>query len=88
MVQILDVAAVMPSEDIGLLTVDQVGHGVNPLRGLYSCQPSILCILHNLEDVTTFECITVIAYAALHCLKLASGLAFFGRKTYRPARHL
>ena len=79
MVQILDVAAVMPSEDIGLLTVDQVCHCLDPVRTLDSCQPSILCILNNLEDVTTFERVTVKAYAARDLLKLAASLTFFGR---------
>ena len=61
-IQILDVAAVVPSEDIGLLAVDQVSHCLNPFRALNSCQPSILCILNNLEYVTTFECITIITH--------------------------
>jgi hypothetical protein len=30
-IQILDVSAVMPSEDIGLLAIDQVGHCFNPV---------------------------------------------------------
>jgi hypothetical protein len=38
-----------------------------------------LCILNNLEDVTTFERVTVITDAALHLLELAASLAFFGR---------
>jgi hypothetical protein len=31
-IQVLDVAAVMPSEDIRFFAVDQVRHGFNPLR--------------------------------------------------------
>ena len=54
MVHVLDVAAVMPSKYIWLFTVDQVSHCLDPVRILDGVQPSILCILHNLEDVTTF----------------------------------
>jgi hypothetical protein len=68
----------MPSEDIGLFTVDQVSHCLDPVRSLDGCQPSILCILNHLEDVTTFERVTIKAYAALHLLELAASFTFFG----------
>jgi hypothetical protein len=51
---VLDVSAVMPSEYIRLFAVDQVGHRLDPVRALDGCQPSVLCILNNLEHVTTF----------------------------------
>ena len=76
---VLNVAAVMPSEDVRLFTVDQVRHGVNPAWVLQCCQTPVLCILNNLEDVTTFERVTVKAYAARDLLELAASLAFFGR---------
>jgi hypothetical protein len=79
MVQILDIAAVVPSEDIGLLAVDQVSHCLDPERALQRFQPSVLCILNNLEDVTALERVTVEAYAARDLLELAASLAFFGR---------
>jgi len=68
----------MPSKYIGLFTVDQVSHSLDPARVLQRSQPSILCILNNLEDVTTFERVTIKAYAARDLLELAAGLAFFG----------
>ena len=64
MIQILNIAAVMPSEDIGLFAVDQVGHCLDPVRALDGFQPSILCILNYLEHVAAFERVTVEAYAA------------------------
>jgi hypothetical protein len=79
MIQILDVAAIVPSKDIGFLAVDQVSHCFNPVRALNSSQPSILCILNNLEDVAALQSITVEAYAARDLLELAACLAFFGR---------
>ena len=60
MIQILNVAAVMPAEYIGLLAVDQVRHCLDPVRALDGFQPSVLCILNNLEDITAFERVTVI----------------------------
>ena len=33
---------------------------LDPVRALDGYQPSILCILHNLKNITTFESITVI----------------------------
>jgi hypothetical protein len=77
--RVLDVAAVMPSKYIRLLTVDQVSHCFNPRWLLNSFQSSILCILNNLEDVTAFERITVEAYRTGDRLKLAASLAFLGR---------
>jgi hypothetical protein len=79
MFQILDVAAVMPAKHVGLLAVDQVCHCLDPVRTLDSCQPSILCFLYNLEDVTTFERVTVEAYAARYVYELAACITFFGR---------
>jgi hypothetical protein len=58
--QVLDVSAVMPSEDIGLLAIDQVSHCLDPVRVLDGFQPPVLCILNNLKHVTTFERVTVI----------------------------
>ena len=78
-VQVLDVAAVMPAKHVRLLAVDQVGHGIDPARIFNSCQPPVLCILHNLEDVTTLQGIAIITDAARHSLKLAACLALFGR---------
>ena len=79
MIDILNVAAIVPSKYIWRFAVDQVRHRGDPGWVLDGVQPSILGILHNLEDVTTFERVTVEAYAALHCLKLAASLAFLGR---------
>ena len=59
-VQVLDVAAVVPSKHVRLLAVDQVGHGIDPARIFDSCQPPVLRILHNLEDVTTLQGIAII----------------------------
>ena len=77
-VQVLDVAAVMPSKYIRLFAVDQVGHCIDPARVFNSCQPSVLCILLNLKYIAAFERVTVIAYAALHRLELAACLALLG----------
>jgi hypothetical protein len=69
----------MPSEYIRLFAVDQVRHCFNPLRAFDSCQSPVLSFLNNLEHVTTFERVTVEAYAARDLLKLGACLAFFGR---------
>jgi hypothetical protein len=69
----------MPSEYIRLFAVDQVRHCFNPLRAFDSCQSPVLSFLNNLEHVTTFERVTIKAYAALHLLELAASLTFFGR---------
>jgi hypothetical protein len=61
-VQILDVAAVMPPEYIWLFAIDQVSHCLDPGWVLDGCQPAVLGILDNLEDVTTFERITIITH--------------------------
>ena len=78
MVQVLDVATVMPAKHIRLFTVDQVCHCCDPLRVLDGCQPPVLCILNNLEHVTAFERITVIAGAAFYPPELGPGFTFFG----------
>ena len=59
-IQILDVAAVVPSKYIWFFTVDQMRHCFNPARVLDSCQTAILCILDTLKSVTALERITVI----------------------------
>jgi hypothetical protein len=69
----------MPSKDVRLLAVDQVCHCLDPVRSLDGCQPSILCILNNLENVTALERVTIKADAAWDLLKLGASLAFFGR---------
>jgi hypothetical protein len=79
MVQVLNVAAVMPAKHVRLLAVDQVRHCLDPVWALQRCQPSVLCILNNLEDITTFERVTIITDAALYSLKLAASLALFSR---------
>ena len=69
----------MPSKYIGLLAVDQVRHCLDPVWALQRCQPSVLSFLNNLEDVTTFERVTIITDAAWDLLELAASLALFGR---------
>ena len=49
MVQVLDVAAIMPSKYIRLLAVDQVSHCLDPAWTCDGCQSSVLSLLNNLE---------------------------------------
>ena len=79
MIDILNVAAIVPSKYIWLFAVDQVRHRGDPGWVLDGLESSILGILHNLEDVTTFERVTVITDRTRDRLKLAASLAFLGR---------
>ena len=78
-IQVLDVAAIVPSKHIRFFAVDQVRHRGDPGWVLDGLESSILGILHNLEDVTTFERVTVITDRTRDRLKLAASLAFLGR---------
>ena len=69
----------MPSKYIGLFAIDQVCHCGDPVWTCDGLQSSVLCILNNLEDVTTFERVTVITDRDRDLLELAASLAFLRR---------
>ena len=77
-IKVLDVSRVVPSEDIGLFTIDQVNHCLDPSRVFNTCQPSILCILDNFKNITTFKSVAIVAGTAFNLPELGACFAFLG----------
>ena len=69
----------MPAKYFWLFAVDQVGHSLDPVWALDSCQSPVLCILDNFKHVAALHCVTVEADRAWDLLELGAGFAFLGR---------